>query len=90
MHFCQQGKLNPTTYVVDCKLSHRHIRAVVDIFPRDNIALLCPLCNEHRRYRPSEVFLGFPSHMLAGQNSNVAQRRGVQRGIRAASFRRKD
>ena len=80
--------MNPTVFVVECKLCRRHVPAGVEAFPKDNIAVLCPLCNEHRRYRPSEVFLGFPSHMLAAQNTNYAQHRGVQRGIRRA--RRKD
>jgi len=28
------------------------------------IAAKCPICGEHRRYLPSEVFLGRLSHLL--------------------------
>jgi hypothetical protein len=35
----------------------------------------CPLCGELRRYRPSEVFLGFPDSRIEVQRTTITRRR---------------
>jgi hypothetical protein len=46
-------------------------------FPRGNLVVQCPLCGELRRYRPSEVYLGFPdSHLIQQQVSITRRRKG--------------
>lgn len=59
-------------YVVACKRCHRHIPACPE-FPKDNIRVDCPLCGEKRRYRPTEVYLGFTDSALQSQHVNHAQ-----------------
>jgi Zn finger protein HypA/HybF involved in hydrogenase expression len=44
--------------VVQCKGCGENIPAPVETMPSQPIAARCPLCHEHRRYLPSEVFLG--------------------------------
>jgi hypothetical protein len=75
MHYCQQGAVKPTTYVVTCKKCTRSIPAGAQEFPRGNLVLQCPLCRELRRYRPSEVYLGFPDSHLQQQQVSVTRRR---------------
>jgi hypothetical protein len=50
--------------VVRCKGCHENIPAPVEGMPAQPIAARCPLCHEHRRYLPSEVFLGRLSHLM--------------------------
>jgi hypothetical protein len=50
--------------VVQCKGCHENIPAPVEGMPAQPIAARCPLCHEHRRYLPSEVFLGRLSHLM--------------------------
>jgi hypothetical protein len=50
--------------VVQCKGCHENIPAPVEGMPAQPIATRCPLCHEHRRYLPSEVFLGRLSHLM--------------------------
>ena len=50
--------------VVECKGCHENIPAPVEGMPAQPIAARCPLCHEHRRYLPSEVFLGRLSHLM--------------------------
>ena len=50
--------------VVECKGCHENIPAPVEGMPAQPIAARCPLCREHRRYLPSEVFLGRLSHLM--------------------------
>ena len=38
--------------------------APVESMPSQPVAAKCPLCHEHRRYLPSEVFLGRLSHLM--------------------------
>jgi RNase P subunit RPR2 len=54
-------------FVVNCKDCRRDVRSGVKEFPFKSIAVTCPLCEEQRRYLPSEVFLGRPSHQAAKQ-----------------------
>jgi hypothetical protein len=39
MHYCQHGKVNPTTYVVTCKRCARTIPAATQEFPRINLVV---------------------------------------------------
>jgi hypothetical protein len=41
-----------------------NIPAMVETLPSSWIAVKCPLCGEHRRYLPSEVFQGRVSYQL--------------------------
>ena|SRR5258708_19316701 len=50
--------------VVQCKGCGENIPAPVEAMPSQPIAAKCPLCYEHRRYLPSEVFLGRLSHLM--------------------------
>ena len=50
--------------VIQCKGCHENIPAPVKNMPAQPIAARCPLCHEHRRYLPSEVFLGRLSHLM--------------------------
>jgi len=74
-YFCQQGARKPTHYVVTCKRCGRHIPAGVTAFPRDNLVIPCTLCGELRRYRPSEVYLGFPDSLLGVQQATITRHR---------------
>ena len=75
MHYCQQGAVRPTTYVVTCKKCTRSIPAGAQEFPRGNLVVQCALCGELRRYRPSEVYLGFPDSHLVQQQVSITRRR---------------
>jgi hypothetical protein len=50
--------------VVHCKGCGENIPAPVETMPSQPVAARCPLCHEHRRYLPSEVFLGRLSHLM--------------------------
>ena len=50
--------------VVQCKGCRENIPAPVESVPAQPIAAKCPLCGSHRRYLPSEVFLGRLSHLM--------------------------
>jgi hypothetical protein len=54
-------------FVVTCKDCRRDVPSGVKKFPFKSIAVTCPLCNEQRRYLPSELFLGRPNHLVAKQ-----------------------
>jgi hypothetical protein len=54
-------------FVVTCKDCRQDVPSGVKEFPFKSIAVTCPLCKEQRRYLPSEVFLGRPSHLVAKQ-----------------------
>lgn len=51
MHYCQQGAVRPTVYVVSCKKCTLSIPSGVQEFPRSNLVVRCPLCGELRQYR---------------------------------------
>jgi hypothetical protein len=53
--------------VVTCKKYARNTPAGTQEFPCGNSVVDCPLCGELRRYRPSEVHLGFPDSHLTQQ-----------------------
>lgn len=73
------GGRKPQAFVVECKRCRRHIMAGVDAFPKDNIRVDCPLCGEKRRYRPSEVYLGWPSEILGRQQVQRAEHYRLER-----------
>jgi ribosomal protein S27E len=75
MHYTQQRGPRPTVYVITCKGCARSIPAGTQEFPRSNVVVQCTLCGELRRYRPSEVFLGFPDSHLAQQQVSMTRRR---------------
>lgn len=74
MHYINQGKRTPTTFVVTCKRCERSVPAGVEVYPKDNLTHRCPLCGELRRFRPSEVYLGFPDPALATQQASFRRK----------------
>jgi hypothetical protein len=52
------------SFVIRCKGCKENIPAPVETLPAQPIAANCPLCGEHRRYLPSEVFQGRLSYKL--------------------------
>ena len=55
------------TFVITCKRCRRDVPSGREEFPFLSIAVECPLCGELRQYRPSEVFLGRPDHLIQRQ-----------------------
>jgi hypothetical protein len=51
-------------FVVECKQSSRDVPIGVKEFPFQSLIVICPLCDEQRRYLPSDVFLGKPNHLV--------------------------
>jgi hypothetical protein len=73
------GAVKPKVWVVECKRCRRHIPAGVESFPPDNIRVDCPLCDERRRYRPSEVYLGWVDIALLKQQVQRAEQSRIAR-----------
>lgn len=67
------------TFVVTCKRCTRSVSAGVEAFPRENLVVHCPLCGELRRYRPSEVYLGWLDSRLAEQAASLHNHRDPTR-----------
>jgi hypothetical protein len=63
-----QGPSTRKSFVVTCKRCHRDVPAGTREFPFQSISVICPLCGELRRYRPSEVFLGKADQLVSRQN----------------------
>ena len=63
-----QGPANRKTFVVTCKTCRRDIPTGLDEFPFQFVTVVCPLCGEPRRYRPSETFLGRVDQLVVHQN----------------------
>ena len=61
--------------VIRCKGCLENIPAPVETMPAQPIAAKCPLCGEHRRYLPSEVFQGRLSHMFIRKPARTADGR---------------
>jgi hypothetical protein len=59
-----QGPPPVRSVVIRCKGCGENIPAPVETMPAQPITAKCPLCGEHRRYLPSEVFQGRLSHMF--------------------------
>src|SRR5450631_1961804 len=64
LQFMVQGPGGLNCVVVHCKGCGQNIPAPVETMPSQPAAARCPLCHEHRRYLPSEVFLGRLSHLM--------------------------
>jgi hypothetical protein len=62
--FMFQGPESSKRVVVHCKGCGENIPAPVEKVPSQPVAARCPLCDEHRRYLPSEVFLDRLSHLM--------------------------
>jgi len=62
--FMFQGPSSQRTLVVRCKRCGENVPAMVETLPASWIAVKCPLCSEHRRYLPTEVFQGRVSYAL--------------------------
>jgi len=60
-----QGPPNQHAFVICCKGCGENIPAPVETLPSSWIACNCPLCGEHRRYLPNEIFKGNVSHLVA-------------------------
>jgi len=54
-------------FVVACKECRRNIPAPVETLPDSWIIAKCPLCEEQRRYLPTDIFQGRLSHELIGK-----------------------
>jgi hypothetical protein len=78
-HYCRLQGPFPTVYVVRCKRCARNVPAGVAEFPINNTVVRCPLCAELRRYRPSEVFLGWPDPLVEEQKASYRHRPYVRR-----------
>jgi hypothetical protein len=61
--------------VVQCKGCGENIPAPVETMPSQPVAARCPLCHEHRRYLPSEVFLGRLSRLMIRKPVSTADGR---------------
>jgi hypothetical protein len=68
-------KTPPKTFVVTCKRCARAVPADVKDFPRDNTVVQCQLCGELRRYRPSEVYLGWIDIRVSEQIASLRNHR---------------
>lgn len=62
-----QGPASQQAFVIRCKGCGQNIPAMVKTLPASWIAVKCPLCGEHRRYLPSEVFHGRVSYKIIKQ-----------------------
>src|ERR1700674_1872732 len=71
-----QGPESLKRVVVHCKGCGENIPAPVETMPSQPVAARCPLCHEHRRYLPSEVFLGRLSHLMIRKPVRSADGRG--------------
>jgi hypothetical protein len=62
--FMFQGPSSQRDFVVRCKRCGENVPAMIETLPASWIAVNCPLCSEHRRYLPTEVFQGRVSWQL--------------------------
>ncbi|MFY9939226.1 MAG: hypothetical protein WAK33_20260 [Silvibacterium sp.] len=60
--FMFQGPSTYLAFVIRCKGCGENIPAPVETLPSSWIAAKCPLCGEHRRYLPNEIFQGRVSY----------------------------
>ena len=65
-----QGPPSQSAFVIRCKGCRENIRAMVETLPASWIAVKCPLCGEHRRYLPTEVFQGRVSYEVTKLRGN--------------------
>jgi len=75
LHYTQQNGPRPNTFVMRCKLCNRNVPAGVGKFPfNSNTIVACLLRGEIRRYRPSEVFLGWVDGLTEKQKASRIDR----------------
>ena len=68
-----QGPPNQASFVIRCKGCGENVPAPVETLPASWIAAKCPLCGEHRRYLPTEIFRGRLSYALLRKPVRSAQ-----------------
>jgi phage FluMu protein Com len=68
-----QGPPSQHNFVIRCKRCGENIPALVETLPASWIAVKCPLCGEHRRYLPTEIFQGRVSYALLRKPVRSAQ-----------------
>src|SRR5580704_4588546 len=68
-----QGPQSWRHFVIRCKGCGENVPAMVERLPASWIAIKCPLCSEHRRYLPTEVFQGRVSYALIRKPVRSAQ-----------------
>ena len=73
-----QGPPIERNIVIRCKGCGENIPAPVETVPAQPIAAKCPLCGEHRRYLPAEVFQGRLSYKLMRKPVRTADGRVVK------------
>jgi hypothetical protein len=71
--FMFQGPPSKFAFVIRCKKCGENIPAPVETLPASWIAAKCPLCGEHRRYLPTEIFQGRLSYALIRRPMRSAQ-----------------
>ncbi len=62
-------------FVIICKQCRQNIKAPVQTMPDSWIVAECPLCDEKRRYLPTDIFRGRLSHDLLMKPSRTSDRR---------------
>jgi hypothetical protein len=50
--------------IVDCKGCRRPVPTNLECLPLQPVAVRCPLCSDHRYYRPAEVYAGQLAYQL--------------------------
>ena len=70
-----QGPSSQRDFVVRCKRCGENVPAGVETLPASWIAAQCPLCGEHRRYLPTEVFQGRVSYALLKKPARSVEQR---------------
>jgi hypothetical protein len=68
-----QGPPNQASFVIRCKGCGENVPAPVETLAASWIAAKCPLCGEHRRYLPTEIFRGRLSYALLRRPVRSAQ-----------------
>ena len=59
--------------MIRCKGYGENVPAMLETLPASWIAVKCPLCSEHRRYLPTEVFQGRVFYVLLKKSVRSAQ-----------------
>jgi hypothetical protein len=63
-----QGPQGWRDFVIRGKGCGENVPAMVETLPASWIAVKCPLCSEHRRYLPTEVFrAAYPTRLLGSR-----------------------
>lgn len=73
-----QGPGAERNFIIRCKGCRENIPAPVETMPAQPVIAKCPLCNEIRRYLPSEIFRGRLSYLLMRKPIRTADGRMVK------------